>query len=208
MSRRYAVAAGLTLVLLAVIGLLYLQALGQGRAARPGWLVTHDLSAGSVLTADNVRQVRVPATGDGFALQESNPLARRLTHRVSAQTLLTPDDLMDREMAEVPLTVRTAPALSSGDTVNVYALTGGHAVLVGRRLVIVATGNPLTVLVPAVDEPNWIALQANSVQLYAAKGEGTGAPAGNGVGSQDAIQNLSGSARAGGPPAPSPSPGP
>ena len=38
MKQRRLVAGALTLVVLAVIGLLYLQALSQGRATRTGWI--------------------------------------------------------------------------------------------------------------------------------------------------------------------------
>src|SRR6266699_7246987 len=62
--RRQLVAAALTLVVIAVIGLLYLQAIAQTRAARDAWMVTRDVPAGTVLDPSNVKQVRVPAAGD------------------------------------------------------------------------------------------------------------------------------------------------
>ena len=112
--------------------------------------------------------------------------------------------------------------MAAGDTLDVYAVVGSRTVLVGRRLVVVSTGNPMTLLVPAADEPNWVALEANNVSLFAAKSAGVGVPTSAGVAVNDAISSLSGVAQSGqvlvgppggaatttplGPPSPSPSP--
>ena len=87
--------------------------------------------------------------------------------------------------------------MAAGDTLDVYALAGARTILVGRRLVVVGAGNPMTLLVPAADEPNWVALQANNVSLFAAKSGGVGVPGSAGVAVNDAISSLSGSAQAG-----------
>ena len=84
------------------------------------------------------------------------------------------------------------------DTEIVYAVVGSRTVLVGRRLIVAATGNPLTLVVSASDEPYWIALQANNVSLFAAKSTGVGVPSqGQGVAVNEAVANLSGSALSG-----------
>jgi hypothetical protein len=198
MSQRRLVAGGLTLVVLAVIGLLYLQAIEQGRASRPGWLLTRDVVAGTVLEQSNVKRVRIAGTGEQFAVLQESPLHRRVSHRMHAQTLLTADDLLGLDMVQVPLTVRSAPTIAVGDTVDVYAVVGSRTVLVGRHLVVVGSGSPLNLLVGAGDEPSWIALQANNVALFAAKSSGVGVPAGGpGVAVNDAISSLSGSAENG-----------
>ena len=59
MTQRRLVAAALTVVVLAVIGLLYFQSLSLTRATRSAWMVTRDLGAGAVLGRDNLRQVRI-----------------------------------------------------------------------------------------------------------------------------------------------------
>src|SRR5207302_4607772 len=66
--RRQLVAAALTLVVIAVIGLLYLQAFAQTRAARDAWLVTRDVPAGTVLDLGSVKRVRIPSAGDQFTV--------------------------------------------------------------------------------------------------------------------------------------------
>jgi hypothetical protein len=220
--RRQLVAAALTLVVIAVIGLLYLQAIAQTRATRDAWMLTRDVTAGTILDDANVKRVRVPAAGDRFSVLDYSPRRRRAAHRMAAQTLLTPDDLLGEDTVQVPVSVRAAPGMAAGDTLDVYAVVGSRTVLVGRRLVVVSTGNPMTLLVPAADEPNWVALEANNVSLFAAKSAGVGVPTSAGVAVNDAISSLSGVAQSGqvlvgppggaatttplGPPSPSPSP--
>ena len=207
MTQRRLLAAALTVVVLAVIGLLYLQALSLTRATRTAWMVTRDLPAGAALSGGDLRQVRIPAAGDQFIVLTDDPTNRRTAHPLRAETLLSPVDVLSREMVQVPVSVRASPSVGAGDTVDLYALVGSRAVLVGRRLVVIATGSPLTVLVPAQDEAYWIALQANSVALFASRSDGVGVPEPGAVGASDAIAGLAGFA----PPQPSqlpPSPPP
>ena len=195
MRQRRLVAAALTLVVLAVIGLIYLQVLAQGRATREAWLITKEVAAGAVLDQSNVKRVRIPAAGDQFAVLEGSPMQRRAAHRLGAQSLLRSDDLLDGDTAQVPVSVRSAPSLGVGDSVDVYAVVGARTVLVGRRLLVSGTGNPLTLIVSASDEPYWITLQANNVSLFAAKSRGVGVPSeSQGIGVSDAVGSLSGSA--------------
>ena len=84
MNQRRLVAGALSLVVLAVIGLLYLQALSQGRATRQGWMVTRDLQAGTVLGGGNIKQVHIPTAGDQFVVLTDNPGNRRVAHAMRA----------------------------------------------------------------------------------------------------------------------------
>lgn len=215
MIRRQLVGAALTLVVIAVIGLLYLQTLAQSRATRDAWMLTRDVVAGAQLGEADVRRIRVPAAGDQFAVLDDSPVHRRTAHRMSAQTLLTPDDLLDEATVQVPVSVRVAPAVAQGDTLDVYAVVGGRTVLVGRRLIVAGSGNPMILLVGAADEPNWVALEANNVSLFAAKSSGVGVPPNPAVAVGDAISSLSGTSQAGAvlagagqQPAPTPPPSP
>jgi hypothetical protein len=142
--------------------------------------------------------VHIPAAGDQFIVLTDNPAGRRVARAMRAQTLLSPSDVLSKETVQVPVSVRAAPSVVPGDTVDVYAVVGTRAVLVGRQLIVVATGNPLTMLVSANDEPDWIALQANNVSLFASKSNGVGVPDSGGVGVNDAIAGLTGSAQSGG----------
>jgi hypothetical protein len=198
MIRRQLVGAALTLVVIAVIGLLYLQTIAQTRATRDAWMLTHDVVAGALLGDGDVRRIRVPAAGDQFDVLDTSPLHRRVGHRMSAQTLLTADDLLDEDTVQVPVSIRVAPGVAEGDTLDVYAVVGGRTVLVGRRLIVAGGGNPMTLLVRAADEPNWIALEANNVSLFAAKSSGVGVPPNPAVAVGDAISSLSGTSQTGG----------
>lgn len=197
MIRRQLVGAALTAVVIAVIGLLYLQALAQSRATRDAWMLTRGVAAGAQLGVDDVKRIRVPAAGDQFTLLGGSPVSRRAAHRMSAQTLLTADDLLADDTVQVPVSVRAASDIAVGDTLDVYAVVGSRTVLVGRRLVVVGAGNPMTLLVAAADEPYWVALEANNVSLFAAKSSGVGVPANPAVAVGDAIASLSGVSQAG-----------
>jgi len=198
MIRRQLVGAALTLVVIAVIGLLYLQTIAQSRATRDAWMLTHDVVAGALIGDGDARHIRVPAAGDQFTVLDSSPLHRRAAHRMTAQTLLTPDDLLDEDTVQVPVSIRVAPGVADGDTLDVYAVVGGRTVLVGRHLIVAGAGNPMTLLVGAADEPNWIALEANNVSLFAAKSSGVGVPPYPAVAVGDAISSLSGTSQTGG----------
>jgi hypothetical protein len=197
MRRRQLVAAALTVVVIAVIGLLYLQAVAQSRATRQAWMLTHDVAAGALLDDVDVKQIRVPSAGDQFSVLDGSPVRRRAAHRMGGQTLLTADDLLSEDTVQVAVSVRTAPSLAAGDTLDVYAVVGSRTVLVGRRLIVVGASSPLTLLVPAADEPNWVALEANNVSLFAAKSTGVGVPPNSGVGVSDALSSLSGTSQNG-----------
>lgn len=196
MRRRTLAGALLTLVVFAVIGLLYLQTLAQSQATRTAWMIVHDVPAGTVLDASNVKAVHVSNGGDQFSTIDQSPVSRRAAHRLSALTLVTRDDVMGDEMVQVPVTVKVAPGIGPGDTLDLYAVVGARTVLVGRRLVVVAAGNPMTVLVAAADEPYWITLESNNVALFAAKSSGIGVPQTPAVAVSDAISSLAGSAQA------------
>src|SRR5207253_2255651 len=177
---------------------IYLQVVAQSRATREAWLLTRDVSAGALLDDSNVKKVRVPLAGDQFSLLQESPVQRRTAHRLGTQSLLRPDDLLGSDAVQVPVSVRSAPSIGVGDSIDVYAVVGSRTVLVGRKLVVAATGNPMTLVVSASDEPYWIALQANNVSLFAAKSRGVGVPSqGQGVAVNEAVANLSGSALSG-----------
>jgi hypothetical protein len=195
--RRQLVGVALSLVVVAVIGLLYLQTVAQSRATREAWMLTRDVAAGTLLGTGDVKLIRVPAVGDRFTVLEGSPVQRRLAHRMRAQALLTADDLLGEDTVQVPVSVRAVPSVAAGDTLDVYAVVGGRTVLVGRRLIVAGTGNPMTLLVAAADEPSWVALEANNVSLFAAKSAGVGVPTGPAVAVGEAISSLSGTSQSG-----------
>lgn len=183
--------------MLAVIGAIYLEIIVQSRSAHDVWMVTQEVAAGAVLTADNVRQVSVPDTGDNLSYYRGNPVAdhKRAGHTLAAGHMLADDDLLAKEMVLVPVSFKAAPPLKNGDVIDVYTQLGTKTIQVGKSLPVQSA---TTIWVPAVDEPSWITLQANSAPLFAATSSGVGVPAGTGLAMQDAVSSLAGSV-AGGP---------
>jgi hypothetical protein len=204
---------GGALVMIAVIGAIYLEIVVQSRSTHEVWMVTQEVPAGGRFTGDNVRQVGVPDTGDRILYYRSNPIAdgKRAGHTLTAGHMVADDDLLSNPMVLVPVTFKAAPPLTHGDVIDVYTLVGNRTIQVGKNL---AVESSTTIWVPAVDEPSWITLQANSGQLYAARSTGIGVPAGAGLGMQDAVSSLAGSVAGGssisvqGPPPSTPAPTP
>jgi hypothetical protein len=188
---------GGALVMLAVIGAIYLEIIVQSRSTHQVWMVTQDVAAGAHFTPDNVRQVSVPDTGDNLSYYRGDPIAdhKRAGRTLHGGHMLADDDLLGTEMVLVPVSFKAAPPLKNGDVIDVYTQVGTRTIQVGRRLTVESA---TTVWVPAVDEPSWVTLQANSAPLFAVTSSGIGVPASAGLGLQDAVSSLAGSV-AGGP---------
>jgi hypothetical protein len=173
-----ALSIGAVLVLLGMIGAVYLEIALQAGATRTGWIVNRELAAGTVLTPDVETKISIPATSDVFNLTSTDPAGsqRRLAHAVSAHHLLSDDDLLAADMAEVTINLKAAPTLISGDSIDVYAMveTPPRPVLIGRSVLITGNG-ATTILVPSGQELDWITLSANNVALFAAKSSGINA---------------------------------
>jgi SAF domain len=204
-ARRTLVAVILSVVVLAVIGLLYLQAFAQGRATRSAWMLTQDVQAGATLDDSNVKQVRIPAGGDPFAILDQTPVNKHAARNLAAQTLLRPDDILGEEVAQVPITLRANPPLARGEVIDVFALYQGQTLRVGKRLVVISPASPVVVEVPAASEQAWAALQAASTPLYATTSPGVSVGDQGPTSQDDAIRQLTGSS---GGPAPTPIPTP
>src|SRR5207248_10532090 len=102
------------LVLLAAIGAIYLEILVQPRSTHEAWMVTQDVSAGTPFSAQNVRQVSIPETGDRIVGYGGNPIAdhRRAGHALGSGHMLADDDLLQTDMVLVPVTFKAAPPLT------------------------------------------------------------------------------------------------
>jgi hypothetical protein len=191
-TRNVVLYIGGVLVMVAVIGAIYLEILVQSRSTHDVWMVTQEVPAGTQLTSDNTRRVSVPDTGDRIAYYAGNPVAdhKRAGHLLHQNHMVADDDLLQSEMALVPVSFKSAPPLKGGDIIDVYTQLGARTIQVGRSLTVESA---TTILVPAIDEPNWITLQANNAPLFAATSSGIGVPAGTGLGMQDAVSSLSSS---------------
>lgn len=193
-TRRTLVAIILSVVVLAVIGLIYLQVLAQNGATRSAWLVTQQVDAGTTLDLTNVRQVRIPSSGDAFLILDQNPVNKKAARNLQAETLLRSDDVIGDETSMVPISLRSTPPLHVGDVIDVFATgSDGRTVQVGKRLVVVNPGNPVVVQVSGGTEQAWITLQANNVPLFATRSPGLSIGGSGGTSVSDAINELTGS---------------
>jgi hypothetical protein len=187
---------GGALVLLAVIGAIYLEIIVQSRSTHDVWMVTQDVPAGAQFTTDNVRQVSLPDTGDQLSYDRDDPIKahQRAGRTLHAGHMLADDDLLGRAMVLVPVSFKAAPPLKNGDLIDVYTQFGTRTVQVGKSLTV---ESPNTIWVPAVDEPSWVTLQANSAPLFAVTSSGIGVPVTSGLGLPDAVSSLAGSVAGG-----------
>jgi len=187
------------LVFIAVAGAIYLQILASARASDLVWAVTRPVQAGDPLTPDNVHRTRIPRSGDSWDFYTGDLVAAhaRAAHPMAAGTIVFKDDVLDQDLALVTLTLKNSPPLAHGQTIDVYAQIGSRTLIVGRRLVVDGVeGSNTSVWVPATDEPAWIALQANSVALFAARSSGVGVPEVQAESIDDALASLSGAGAA------------
>jgi hypothetical protein len=195
MSRNVLVALVGLLVFLVVAGAVYLQIWTSATRTDLVWAVSHGVRSGDVLNAENVHQVRIPSSGDQWDFFAGDLVAAhaRAAHDMSAATLIFKNDVDQRDMALVSLTLRNPPPLAHGYTIDVYAQVGTQTQLAGRRLAVedVSSG-ACSVWVPAQDEPAWITLQADNVAFYAARSSGVGVPQGRVQGIQEALNTLGG----------------
>jgi hypothetical protein len=187
---------GGALVLLAVIGAIYLEIIVQSRSTHDVWMVTQDVPAGAHFSTDNIRQVSLPDTGDVLSYYHGNPVTahQRAGRALHAGHMLADDDLLGQEMVLVPVSFKDAPPLKNGDVIDVYTQFGTRTVQVGKSLMV---ESPNTIWVPAVDEPSWVTLQANSAPLFAVTSSGIGVPVNSGLGLPDAVSSLAGSVAGG-----------
>jgi hypothetical protein len=204
MSRNVLVAIVAMLVFVVVAGAVYLELVASAGAKDLVWEISRSVTAGELLTPENVQQQRIPHAGanlDYFTGQLQTNVSRA-SHDMGAGTILFQDDVLNDDLALVNLSLKTPPQLARGETIDVYAQQGGQTTMVGRRLMVdqvtsSSTNNSVAVLVAAADEPYWISLQAGNVSLFAARSSGIGVPQQRAQTVKDAIDALSGGATGG-----------
>lgn len=215
MSRNVVVAILGLLVFLVVAGAVYLEIAASAGATDRVWVVTRAVSAGDILTPDNVHLVRIRHATDGldYYAGEMKLGKSRAAHEMSTGTILFRNDVLEEERALVNISLRNPPQLAHGQPVDVYAQVGSSTMMLGRGLIVEqASGTNCSIWVPAADEPSWITLQASNVAMFAARSSGSGVPQARAQSLQDALATLSGGSTTGPPlttpvtPAPTPTP--
>ncbi|MHB1525045.1 MAG: hypothetical protein ACYCZN_01980 [Candidatus Dormibacteria bacterium] len=189
-GKRTKLMVGLTIGFVAILGALFSDRVLTAQAHIEGWVITAPVSRGATLTRKDVQQIQVPVSGDHFSVLAADPVGQKVAMSLQPGDLLTQSLLDPPTMAEVPLSVHMAPALSSGESVDIYAIVGGESVLLAKHMVIAGT-NPLTILVPNSEEPLWVAVagSGSATPLIMASSSGIGVPSTN-TSVLQAIQQL------------------
>lgn len=184
----------LSAALVIVLGFLALDTIGRPQDTRAVWVMTHSVQAGTTLDNSSVREERIPATRDPYSYLASAPLGHFAAHSLSSGDILRDDDVETSPLVEVPIKLGGFQG-SAGDSVDIYAIEGGRATLVGRGVTVIS-GN--TIQVPASDEPLWIAVYGSSTSLVGARSNGTGVPDAAAVSGVEAARRLAILAQQGG----------
>lgn len=197
-ARSLLVAVAALTMFLVVAGAVYLEILLSAKSTETVWAVSNAVSAGDELSSDNVKQVRLPRTGDTWAFYSGDlPSAhRRAAHSMPVGTMLFKSDVLEKDVAMVTLSLKAPPPLRHGDSVDVYTQVGGQVMIVGRGLIVDSVnGTSCSVWVPTADEPSWVTLQAGNLAVFAARSSGVGVPQSlRGESTNEAVATLSGSA--------------
>jgi hypothetical protein len=211
MNRRRLIAAVFfSVVIVAVLALIvfteYINNTTQVKVAR----LSHDVSVGAVLSSNDFDTVPINAHDNDFNFQDPSKIVAgsvRYTQGMKNGDILRPDDLEDAsKRVEIQITVAAPPPLVAGDSIDVFALSGAQPLRIGHALPIVSSsGGGLTVLVPAIQEFDWIAVAASQSTLHVVKStsapEITTKPP---LGVDQAISDLCGCAPAQAPATPKP----
>ncbi|MDQ6748163.1 MAG: hypothetical protein M3010_08695, partial [Candidatus Dormibacteraeota bacterium] len=139
---------------------------------------------------------------DPYTYITATPAGRYAAHALSPGDILRQDDVEPAPLVAVPVKLGGyQPA--GADTIDIYAVENGKAVLVGRGITVL---NATTIQVPASDEQLWVSLYGSSATLLAARSNGTGVPDGGPLSGADASRRLAGIAQGGAGTRPGPSP--
>jgi len=181
----------LTAALLVVLIFLGIDTLGRAQETRPVWVITRSVPAGAPLGSTNLRVQQIPAPRDNYAFLASAPSGKFATHPLSPGDILRPDDLESAPRVSVPVKLGGYQP-TAGELIDVYAVEGGKALLVGRGITVVNAG---TIEVPASDEALWVAIYGNAATLVSTRSNGTGVPESAAVTGAEAIKRLAGLAQ-------------
>ncbi len=193
MTRRATVIGVVAVALVAVMGLIFMEIQSSASATVSGWVVTRDVSAGTVLGAGDVSRVTLRPSQDRFTITNDNPTGKRTSHLLTAQTLLAPDDFTTGDRVQVTVTV-SGGAVPAGAKVDLFATVGGSTFLVGRHIPVAGvSGNSVTLLVPLDQEPLWVTVAANNKALTAVVAVGDVSPTSGGLTLDQALAQLGGS---------------
>lgn len=174
-NKRPRLMVGLTIGFVAVLGGIFYYGFYNAHAHIEGWVVTAPVQPGAVLNHNDLKQVAVPANGGQFQVLTQDPSGQRVAVALQPGDLLTSSLLDPSTTAEVPLSVKMAPTIAVGSTIDIYANACSQTEILGRHMIVAST-SPLAILVPNADEPLWMAVAGSNTNLFVAVSSGIGVP--------------------------------
>jgi hypothetical protein len=173
-NKRVAAAAFFSAVIVLVLALIVYTEQNNVSQTVAVWILTRDVSAGSVYSAADVQQVQIRgASGDfNYEVRSPSQFAARYTRGLKSHDVVRADDLVSMTAeSEVAVTIQNPPPLSPGDLIDIFAaLPTGQQALIGRDITVeTVSGGSLTLVVPISDEASWIAVGSSNVALHAAR---------------------------------------
>lgn len=200
MDRRRVVAAVFfSAVVVAVLGVMVYLEQARGHQTVSVFILRHSVVGGGRYSADDVTTVSIRAQEGDFTYEHRSPTqyAARYTQSLRAGDIVREDDLSDLgAQVVVALTVQSAPQISPGDRVDLFAtVDGSRQARIGASItVLTASGGALTVLVPAGQEEDWISVASSSTVMHAALTSQDAPAAPPPMTAGDAISSLCGAA--------------
>ena len=185
-DRRTLQIATVSLVLIVVLALLFLDTLGRPQETIDAWIVTRSVTAGTTIDPSSVRLTKLPAARETYAYSSSSPAGKLAAHSLSAGDVVRPDDLTTSPVVTVPVKL-TGFQPVTGDSIDIYLVDNGRVSLIGRGIAFVGGAG---IQVPASDESLWVALYGSSTPLVATRSTGAGVDSTAPVSAADAARQL------------------
>jgi hypothetical protein len=195
--RRVFAAILLSLSLVAVLGVIVYVEKASATQTVTVFMARSDIPAGAGYDETTVQTASIRAEEGTFAYQRQGPTAvhARFGNTLHAGDIVRSDDLVPVEdQVEVALTLTASPAISPGDTIDIYGTVNGTTVLLGQHLRATTGGATLTVLVAAQDESAWAAVVSSSTPFHAVKSSAAAASPARSMTTDQAVRLLCGAA--------------
>ena len=184
MNRRRLIAAVFfSVVIVAVLALIVFTEAINSSATVHVMRLKRNVGVGQVMDPNqDFDIVPITAHDNDFNFQDPNNLPApkvRYTLGMHNGDIIRPDDLEDaNKRVEVPITATAPPPVQAGDSIDIIAIEGTKPVPIGHGIPVeTASGNQLTILVPAAEELDWVAVASSQTALHIVRSASAG-PAG------------------------------
>jgi hypothetical protein len=189
--------AFIILVVIVVVGLAIYGEQQVTSLKTPALVLTQQVLPGQVINQSDVTTVHIALGGQTVSLMSSLPANAIASVPLNPGVLLQASDLAQGNTAQVSIAIQHSPAISPGDTVDIYLNDTGTTVspgslngsgtsstptppgviLIGVGIPVTAVnGTTLTLLVPFSQATSWAAISAAAPQLVGVTASTRNAP--------------------------------